>query len=162
MSITPRQDEIRTVVALMEGVSEDEVDMKGAPAEAVALARDIIKTLGDRFLERSWYVNAVRVDGLTLLYGLGATEKAAETAGPTDWPRQVMQVYSAATWTARQVPDSDGKDVACSNCRHPKHLHDWPSKGVAKNRPGKGCIHGHYDVKKKVYIRTCDCPSYES
>lgn len=87
MNITPRKTETDAVVRLLES------DLY---PDAAQLAAAIVKVAYDALLRREWWLTVVDVDGLTLVYGLSATEHQAERAElGGGFRRMVVPVASA-------------------------------------------------------------------
>ena len=85
--MTPRKAETDPIVALLES------DLY---PDAAQLAAAIVKVAFDALLRREWWLTVVDVDGLTLLYGLSATELAARQAElGGGFRRMVLPVSSA-------------------------------------------------------------------
>lgn len=100
MNLTPRKSETDPIVALLEDGGYETADQ---------LAKAIVKSAFESLLNREWWLTVARVDDLSLVYGLSATQAQAERAElGGGFPRMVLPVTSAHGVLAR-VSALDGQ-----------------------------------------------------
>jgi hypothetical protein len=123
--LTPRRDEVKAVVELLESDGYDSAD---------ALAKDVIKRVADLFAEREWWAYAFRFGpgSQVLSWGPLSSEtevkRFAEKMG-VGGEHLAVRLFSttAALTRAEENQTSVGKDAAlCPNCGHPNgtHMHE--------------------------------------
>src|SRR5690348_9149006 len=121
MRLTPRKAEVEAVVSILE--TDNEYDT------LESMAKDIIETVYERFLEREWYAYGVQFDGLSIGYG---PFTSANEAGKfrkrlaLGLPDGLAKLYSPAGALDRLAEGEDSGKTDCSVCAHPRGLHEHP------------------------------------
>lgn len=127
MRLTPRAAEVKAIVELLESEGYD---------SAEALAKDVIKRVGEIFAERDWYAYAYRLggaDGITVLWGpLSSHNEMKKFADRLALQGEdgIFKLASTAEML-RHVAESEGgvpnpAAQTCLDCGHPggAHLHE--------------------------------------
>lgn len=120
MKVTPRKNEVEAVLALMES---DEFD------SGAAMAKAIIKKVGELFAERDWYAWVWREnqDAFQLASGPYSSptevDRVVKKVGLTG-QHMALHIYPSAPLNRRltEMPSS----MYCSGCGHPDHAHEVP------------------------------------
>ncbi|UZJ23687.1 hypothetical protein RHODO2019_10755 [Rhodococcus antarcticus] len=123
MKLTPRADEVKAVVALLESDGYD---------SATALAKDIIRTVGEQLSEREMYAWVWRAQegSYQLAWGPFSSEfevrSMAKKAG-LGGDHMTLKLYSVGAMTERL--DAKAPSPMCATCGHPHGAHEHPKQG---------------------------------
>lgn len=122
MRVTPRKDEVKAVVALLEDDGYETAD---------ALAKDIIKKVGELFAKRDWYAWVWREnpEAFQLAFGPVSSESEAnklmkKVGAGLKGQHMVLHLYS--TTALLEAHGSLPTSVFCAECDHPQHCHETP------------------------------------
>lgn len=135
MKVTPRRDEVKAVVEVLESPDYD---------SAEAMAKDVIKLVATLFAERDWYAFAHRDKPGSLVLAWGPLSSDAEVKRfgkkmALGGEALSVKLYS----TARSLRYADEMDTPpnteCGGCRHPIGLHEHPKTGGACVARGCTC-----------------------
>lgn len=149
-SIATRKDEVERIVALLEQPHES----------AEKAARAVLAAAFGLMAERSWYVvaNKIAPDAPMLLFGLFATETAAEKAVQSN---ALALVGAASVHPVTGIQDRADAiekweaevEHPCDACGHPPAAHEWPlpprKGGKNKGQTYETCVAGK-----------CSCAEY--
>lgn len=124
MKLTPRKDEIKAVVDVLESDGYDNADQ---------MARAVIKVVAEALGQREWYAYAHRfkVGQTPMLWGPLSSDKEVEKLARTiglDGDHRSMKMYSPAAIVERMSKDSEGASQFCASCGHPKGAHQHPKQ----------------------------------
>lgn len=134
MRVTPRREEVKRVVALLESDDFDSAD---------ALAKEIIKEVAACFAEREWYAFAWRDRGLSLAWGPlssdSEVQRFAKKAALGGEGRSVKLFSTASMLDRLEAAGKKDRVTHCVTCEHPLGAHEHPTmRGCCAVR-GCGC-----------------------
>lgn len=140
MRLTPRGDEVKAIVALLESDGFD---------SAEALAKAVIKELAERLSDRNWYAWVYREtgDASYLSYGPFTSESeamkfAGKYVGMLKGQHMILPLYST-NGLVNQLAEYKVKSLFCLECDHSLVSHEHPKKN------GKCAVRG-CKCKRKV------------
>jgi hypothetical protein len=137
--ITPRKDEVKAVVELLESDGYDSAD---------ALAKDLIKRVADLFSEREWWAYAFRFGPGSQVLSWGPLSSETEVKRfaerlSVEGEHLSVKLYSTAAALTRLEESAGavlGKDATlCLNCGHPNGTHMHEKKIGICQLKGCGC-----------------------
>lgn len=139
MRLTPRKEEVKAVVELLESDGYDSAD---------ALAKDVIKRVAELFAEREWYAYAFRFGPGSQVISWGPlpseteVKRFADRLGVEGEHLSVHLFSTAAALTRLEATSADvvGKDaILCPKCGHPNGTHRHEKKLGICQIPACGC-----------------------
>lgn len=122
MRVTPRKDEVKAIVALLED------DGWASDAD---LAKAIIKRTAELFAERDWYAWVWRAGPESTQFAFGPVSSQVESerlAKKIGLGGQNMSLHLYSTAAVLQKHGELPPSLYCSNpqCGHPDHAHEVP------------------------------------